>query len=179
MLDVQEWAAFRKQAYERSGIEVLKLDVNTQTLLIAAGLAEEAGEMSAAMLTLASHNNDFVKEAGDVFWHIAMMETLTNFRIDWNSSEREHYVHRPMDLLMAVGDILGACKRPIWGQSRRLSRFKNGMNLLASVMVNRVERSGHSIEYVLNKNIEKNHARFGDQGFTPLAADARSDEQPK
>jgi phosphoribosyl-ATP pyrophosphohydrolase len=160
------WVAFREQAVERSRLDRIGPEGDPARLAyLALGLCGEAGECVFAMTD--GTREEFISEAGDVAWYLAMTERESGVGIEWRVLARRESVRGATWKLMHAACAAAECiKRPV--QRRDLPREALALALtgVAASLLAVLRLAGCTIEEALAANVAKNHKRFGAEGFS-------------
>lgn len=162
------WASFQEQAVARSRLNLVAPPGNpTRLAYLALGLCGEAGE---AVHALGGTNQAaFIFEAGDVAWYLAMTEAESGVPILWRTPSRTSLDRASRELMHAACAVAECAKRPVQGRDLPREALAVALSEAAASLLAVLRAGGGTIEQAMRANVEKNHRRFGAEGYSEEA----------
>ncbi|TAK30959.1 MAG: hypothetical protein EPO40_06095 [Myxococcaceae bacterium] len=159
------WEAFRAQAVARSRLNRIAPPGNPSRLgYLALGLCGEAGEAVWAMTE--GTPAERVSELGDVLWYLAMTEVESGVAAEWVSPPRSGFSGSTWRLMHAACAAAECIKRPVQGRELHKDALRLALTGVASALQSMARAARCTIEEAMAANVEKNHTRFGAEGFS-------------
>lgn len=107
---------------------------------------------------------NFVEEAGDVLWYLAIADDVVGFYIDTTT-----YMNKPP--IYWLGELNDAMKRHIfYGKELDIAKMKLAFNNLFIDLENALNKKGFTLALAMEANIRKLEKRYPEKMFTAQAA---------
>ncbi len=107
---------------------------------------------------------NFVEEAGDVLWYLAIADDVVGFYIDSTT-----YMNKPP--IYWLGELNDAMKRHIfYGKELDIAKMKLAFNNLFIDLENALNKKGFTLALAMEANIRKLEKRYPEKMFTAQAA---------